>query len=104
MNKRLFFSAQNKKQAQIARSTQYRDYYCDLYVCYLNENMLTQETFGNTTFSNEYPNWIGPDTLIFSSNRNGNYDLYILNLETKKTVRLTDTPEVDEREVTVSPD
>ena len=40
---------------------------------------------------------INPDgkKLVFSSNRSGQWDLYVMDLETGETTRLTDTPEYD---------
>ena len=102
--RKIILSAQTKKQVELARNTRFKRYCCDLYLYEICQDTLIKITCGDSLFSNEYPEWFSPDTIAFSSNRNGNYDLYIMSLKSKQIKQLTFTPDVEERVVTVSPD
>lgn len=65
---------------------------------------LERLTYGDTTHDYSYPAWIDNNNIIFSSNKEGNYELYLMNIINKNMRRLTFTKDVDEIEVTVSPD
>lgn len=65
---------------------------------------LERLTYGDTTHDYSYPVWVDNDSIIFSSNKEGDYELYLMNIIEKKTRRLTFTKDVDEIQATVSPD
>ena len=44
------------------------------------------------------------DKIIFSSNRDGNFELYTMDLNGKNLQRITYTPDIDETEPTIAPD
>jgi Tol biopolymer transport system component len=73
-----------------------------LYRLNLTTNELTQLTFG--PHSNYYPDW-SPDgrQIVFSSGRDGNFELYVMDADGSNVRRLTNTPE-DEITPRWSPD
>lgn len=64
---------------------------------------LERLTYGDTTHDYSYPVWVDNNNIIFSLNKEGNYELYLMNIINKNTRRLTFTKDVDETRSTVSP-
>jgi hypothetical protein len=77
--------------------------YTDIYNYYIPEKALKRLTFGD--YDNDNPCWVSADSIIFSSNRNGNWDLFLMDTNGVILKQLTSTLEIDEDQgATVSPD
>jgi len=78
-------------------------WYNDIYYYNVPERALKRLTFGD--FDNDNPCWVSTDSIIFSSNRNGNWDLFLMDTNGVILKQLTNTSEIDEDQgATVSPD
>lgn len=74
-----------------------------IYIYNLETKELRQLT--NTDACDRDPEWFPTgDKIIFSSNRDGNFELYTMDLNGKNLQRITYTPDIDEIEPTVAPD
>jgi Tol biopolymer transport system component len=77
--------------------------YYDVYYYHRQEGTLKRLTIGD--YDNGCPSWIGKDSIIYSSKRNDNWDLYLMNKEGVILKRLTNTKDIDEWQgATISPD
>jgi len=75
----------------------------DIYLYNLETKELRQLT--NTDACDRDPEWFPTgDKIIFSSNRDGNFELYTMDLNGKNLQRITYTPDIDETEPTIAPD
>ncbi len=88
--------------AKYRRLQEIKKFYDDIYLYDLKEKSLKRLTIGDFTY--EDPVWVNSDTIIFTSNCDGNYELYLMELKSKKVIRLTTTPDITETQPDVSPD
>jgi hypothetical protein len=76
--------------------------YFNIYYYNIRERALKQLTFGDAY--NDDALWIGRDSIVFSSNRDGNKELYLMNRDGVMLQRLTHTDSIEEWQATISPD
>jgi Tol biopolymer transport system component len=76
--------------------------YFNIYHYNIHEHTLKQLTFGDAR--NDYASWIGSDSIVFSSNRDGNMELYLMSPDRIIFKRLTHTDSIEEWQGTISPD
>ncbi|MEO0189990.1 MAG: hypothetical protein ABIL18_03315 [candidate division WOR-3 bacterium] len=88
--------------AKYRRLQEVKKFHYDIYLYDLKGRSLERLTQGDSTY--EDPAWIGKDSIVYTSNCDGNYELYIMELRSKKIVRLTSTPDISETQPAVSPD
>jgi len=88
--------------AKYRRLGELKKFHYDIYLYDCKEKSLKRLTEGDSTY--EDPIWIGNDTIVFCSNCDGNYELYLMALKDKNMIRLTSTEDISEMEPTVSPD
>lgn len=87
-----------------------KKFYYDLYLYDLKAHYkidaLKRLTYGD--YDNNHPVWIGNDSIVFASNRNGNWDLYLANKTGEILKNLTSTENIDEstgwEAIAVAPD
>ncbi|MGB9722145.1 MAG: TolB family protein [bacterium] len=88
--------------AKYRRLREIKQFNYDIYLYDLEEKNLERLTTGDSTYRD--PVWFGNDSIVFCSNSIGNYELYLMELKSRKMVRLTFTPDISETEPAVSPD
>lgn len=87
-----------------------KKYYYDIYLydfdTYYKIEGLKRLT--HSDYDNDHPVWIGNDSIVFASNRNGNWDLYLANKTGEILKNLTSTENIDEstgwEAIAVAPD
>lgn len=98
--KLLLVASDSAKYERLTKARKF--FYDDIYLYKFANNSLIKLISGDSTY--EDPIWIGNDTIVFCSNCDGNYELYLMELKDKNMIRLTSTEDISEMEPTVSPD
>lgn len=81
-------------------------HYYDIYIynfeTHIKKRSLKRLTYGD--FNYDEPTWLSNDRVLITSNRDGNYELYLMNLVDNSLERLTFSEKTEDTRPAVSPD
>lgn len=94
-------TAKHQRIKEIGKIASYDLYLYDIEADIM-KNALKRLTSGDSTY--EDPVWLDDNNIIFTSDRDGNYELYQMNIENRTLKRLTFSDHTEDTEAAVSPD